>query len=196
MSKAKRKWVSVRPLPSIRNFPQQYDVSAGNGVQGGGGSSDVAAEGPQAGAIPESGGTQPALPMPTLQLCIHAQSGRKCQYVGNCSFAHSPEERDMWTFMKENKSECKGRPSDPALPDTATHQQAQELLLPLPLPPQTIPSLRPPLLTDSLTARPGVPPAPKSGVGGRGRGQNGGRIPSHRAPCPLLPTSPGHAADL
>uniref|UniRef100_A0A452V6A6 Zinc finger CCCH-type containing 7B n=1 Tax=Ursus maritimus TaxID=29073 RepID=A0A452V6A6_URSMA len=61
MSKAKRKWVSVRPLPSIRNFPQQYD------------------------------------------LCIHAQSGRKCQYVGNCSFAHSPEERDMWTFMKENK---------------------------------------------------------------------------------------------
>lgn len=63
MSKAKRKWVSVRPLPSIRNFPQQYD------------------------------------------LCIHAQNGRKCQYVGNCSFAHSPEERDMWTFMKENKSE-------------------------------------------------------------------------------------------
>ncbi|KAI6079650.1 Zinc finger CCCH domain-containing protein 7B isoform X4 [Aix galericulata] len=61
MSKAKKKWVSVRPLPSIRNFPQQYD------------------------------------------LCIHAQNGRKCQYVGNCSFAHSPEERDMWTFMKENK---------------------------------------------------------------------------------------------
>lgn len=27
MSKAKKKWVSVRPLPSIRNFPQQYDVS-------------------------------------------------------------------------------------------------------------------------------------------------------------------------
>ncbi|KAK2121117.1 Zinc finger CCCH domain-containing protein 7B [Saguinus oedipus] len=41
--------------------------------------------------------------MPTSQLCIHAQNGRKCQYVGNCSFAHSPEERDMWTFMKENK---------------------------------------------------------------------------------------------
>ncbi|KFQ23913.1 Zinc finger CCCH domain-containing protein 7B, partial [Merops nubicus] len=61
MSKAKKKWVSVRPLPSIRTFPQQYD------------------------------------------LCIHAQNGRKCQYVGNCSFAHSPEERDMWTFMKENK---------------------------------------------------------------------------------------------
>ncbi|KAG8138089.1 putative Zinc finger CCCH domain-containing protein, partial [Naja naja] len=37
------------------------------------------------------------------KLCIHAQNGRKCQYVGNCSFAHSPEEREMWTFMKENK---------------------------------------------------------------------------------------------
>lgn len=38
MSKAKRKWVSVRPLPSIRNFPQQYDVSASSEVQGGVGS--------------------------------------------------------------------------------------------------------------------------------------------------------------
>lgn len=44
------------------------------------------------------------LPFAYPQLCIHAQNGRKCQYVGNCSFAHSPEERDMWTFMKENKS--------------------------------------------------------------------------------------------
>lgn len=33
MSKAKRKWVSVRPLPSIRNFPQQYDVSARAGYR-------------------------------------------------------------------------------------------------------------------------------------------------------------------
>lgn len=44
-------------------------------------------------------------PFVSSQLCIHAQNGRKCQYVGNCSFAHSPEEREMWTFMKENKSE-------------------------------------------------------------------------------------------
>lgn len=110
MSKAKRKWVSVRPLPSIRNFPQQYDVSARNEVQGGGRNSGVGAEGPWEGL---SAGwscriiqrTQQAHPTPTLQLCIHAQNGRKCQYVGNCSFAHSPEERDMWTFMKENKSE-------------------------------------------------------------------------------------------
>ncbi|KAF2980286.1 hypothetical protein EK904_008221, partial [Melospiza melodia maxima] len=31
MSKAKKKWVSVRPLPSIRNFPQQYDARGGKG---------------------------------------------------------------------------------------------------------------------------------------------------------------------
>ncbi|XP_029446100.1 zinc finger CCCH domain-containing protein 7B [Rhinatrema bivittatum] len=61
MSKEKKKWVSVRPLPAIRSFLQHYD------------------------------------------LCIHAQNNRKCQYVGNCTFAHSPEERDMWTFMKESK---------------------------------------------------------------------------------------------
>ncbi|XP_039632378.1 zinc finger CCCH domain-containing protein 7A isoform X1 [Polypterus senegalus] len=37
-----------------------------------------------------------------FDLCIHIASGKKCQYIGNCTFAHSPEERDMWTFMKEN----------------------------------------------------------------------------------------------
>ncbi|GAB5583065.1 zinc finger CCCH domain-containing protein 7A [Prionailurus iriomotensis] len=35
-------------------------------------------------------------------LCNHIASGKKCQYVGNCSFAHSPEEREVWTYMKEN----------------------------------------------------------------------------------------------
>ncbi|XP_077172238.1 zinc finger CCCH domain-containing protein 7A [Paroedura picta] len=37
-----------------------------------------------------------------FDLCNHIASGKKCQYVGNCSFAHSPEEREMWTYMKEN----------------------------------------------------------------------------------------------
>lgn len=40
----------------------------------------------------------------SIQLCNHIASGKKCQYVGNCSFAHSPEERDVWTYMKENGS--------------------------------------------------------------------------------------------
>eukprot|EP00079_Xenopus_tropicalis_P009872 XP_002934256.1 PREDICTED: zinc finger CCCH domain-containing protein 7B [Xenopus tropicalis] len=61
MSKAKKKWVSARPLPSIRQFPQHYEI------------------------------------------CIHVQNGKKCQYSGNCTFAHSTEEKDVWTFMKDNK---------------------------------------------------------------------------------------------
>lgn len=36
---------------------------------------------------------------------MHVAAGKKCQYVGNCTFAHSTEERDLWTFMKENNSE-------------------------------------------------------------------------------------------
>ncbi|KAM4721534.1 zinc finger CCCH domain-containing protein 7B [Rhinophrynus dorsalis] len=61
MSKAKKKWVPIRPLPSIRSFPQQYEI------------------------------------------CIHVQNGKKCQYIGPCTFAHNTEEKDIWTFMKENK---------------------------------------------------------------------------------------------
>ncbi|XP_072889563.1 zinc finger CCCH domain-containing protein 7B [Hemitrygon akajei] len=36
-------------------------------------------------------------------LCTHVANGKKCQYIGNCSFAHSIEERDAWTYMKETK---------------------------------------------------------------------------------------------
>ncbi|KAM4632242.1 zinc finger CCCH domain-containing protein 7A isoform 1-T4 [Discoglossus pictus] len=37
-----------------------------------------------------------------FELCNHIVSGKKCQYIGNCSFAHSPEEKVMWTYMKES----------------------------------------------------------------------------------------------
>ncbi|XP_054615349.1 zinc finger CCCH domain-containing protein 7A [Dunckerocampus dactyliophorus] len=41
-------------------------------------------------------------PIPAqFEICMHIAAGKKCQYVGNCSFAHSTEERDLWTFMKE-----------------------------------------------------------------------------------------------
>ncbi len=36
---------------------------------------------------------------------MHVTAGKKCQYIGNCTFAHSVEERDLWTYMKENNSE-------------------------------------------------------------------------------------------
>ncbi|XP_053132875.1 zinc finger CCCH domain-containing protein 7A isoform X2 [Hemicordylus capensis] len=60
MSNERKKWMTIRPLPTKKQVPLQFD------------------------------------------LCNHIASGKKCQYVGNCSFAHSPEEREMWTYMKEN----------------------------------------------------------------------------------------------
>ncbi|XP_063171036.1 zinc finger CCCH domain-containing protein 7A [Candoia aspera] len=60
MSNERRKWNTIRPLPTKKQVPLQFD------------------------------------------LCNHIASGKKCLYVGNCSFAHSQEEREMWTYMKEN----------------------------------------------------------------------------------------------
>ncbi|XP_070617609.1 zinc finger CCCH domain-containing protein 7A isoform X8 [Erythrolamprus reginae] len=60
MSHERKKWNTIRPLPTKKQAPLQFD------------------------------------------LCNHVASGKKCLYVGNCSFAHSQEERDMWTYMKEN----------------------------------------------------------------------------------------------
>ncbi|XP_073692616.1 zinc finger CCCH-type containing 7Ba [Garra rufa] len=59
-SHERKKWVSVRPLPFAKTFPQQYDI------------------------------------------CVHVLKQRKCHYIGNCSFAHSQEEKDLWTYMKNN----------------------------------------------------------------------------------------------
>ncbi|XP_027280579.1 zinc finger CCCH domain-containing protein 7A isoform X1 [Cricetulus griseus] len=61
MSFERKKWMNIRPLPTKKQMPLQFD------------------------------------------LCNHIASGKKCQYVGNCSFAHSPEEREVWTYMKDNK---------------------------------------------------------------------------------------------
>ncbi|KAI4892198.1 hypothetical protein NFI96_024087, partial [Prochilodus magdalenae] len=51
----------------------------------------------------------PVRPLPTrkpapsqFEICLHVAAGKKCQYIGNCTFAHSTEERDLWTYMKEN----------------------------------------------------------------------------------------------
>ncbi|XP_051994510.1 zinc finger CCCH-type containing 7Ba isoform X1 [Xyrauchen texanus] len=59
-SHEKKKWVTVRPLPFAKTFPQQYDI------------------------------------------CVHVMNQRKCHYIGNCTFAHSQEEKDLWTYMKDN----------------------------------------------------------------------------------------------
>ncbi|KAL6102577.1 zc3h7a [Pungitius sinensis] len=42
-------------------------------------------------------------PIPSqFEICMHVTAGKKCQYIGNCTFAHSQEERDLWTYMREN----------------------------------------------------------------------------------------------
>ncbi|KAM3916687.1 zinc finger CCCH domain-containing protein 7A [Leptodactylus fuscus] len=41
-------------------------------------------------------------PVPVqFELCHHISNGKKCQYIGNCTFAHSQEEKEIWTFMKD-----------------------------------------------------------------------------------------------
>lgn len=60
MSNERKKWTTIRPFPSKKPIPQQFD------------------------------------------LCVHIAKGKKCGYIGNCSFAHSLEEKDMWTYMKDN----------------------------------------------------------------------------------------------
>uniref|UniRef100_A0AAY4CR64 C3H1-type domain-containing protein n=1 Tax=Denticeps clupeoides TaxID=299321 RepID=A0AAY4CR64_9TELE len=42
-------------------------------------------------------------PVPSqFEICNHVLTGKKCQYVGNCTFAHGIEEKDLWTYMKDN----------------------------------------------------------------------------------------------
>nr|XP_015800844.2 zinc finger CCCH domain-containing protein 7B isoform X1 [Nothobranchius furzeri]XP_054606701.1 zinc finger CCCH domain-containing protein 7B isoform X1 [Nothobranchius furzeri] len=35
-------------------------------------------------------------------MCAQILEKRKCNYTGNCTFAHSQEEREMWMYMKNN----------------------------------------------------------------------------------------------
>lgn len=50
---------------------------------------------------------------------MHVTAGKKCVYIGNCTFAHSAEEKDLWIFMKENNSRvftrCLDGPLAPSL---------------------------------------------------------------------------------
>ncbi|KAM3864413.1 zinc finger CCCH domain-containing protein 7B-like [Diretmus argenteus] len=36
------------------------------------------------------------------EICTKILETRKCNYIGNCTFAHSHEEKELWTFMKNN----------------------------------------------------------------------------------------------
>ncbi|XP_047671720.1 zinc finger CCCH-type containing 7Ba isoform X2 [Tachysurus fulvidraco] len=37
-------------------------------------------------------------------ICVHVLKEKKCNYIGNCSFAHSLEEKELWTYMKNTGS--------------------------------------------------------------------------------------------
>ncbi|KAF3700478.1 Zinc finger CCCH domain-containing protein 7B Rotavirus 'X'-associated non-structural protein [Channa argus] len=37
-----------------------------------------------------------------FEVCTQMLRRRKCDYSGNCTFAHSQEEKDMWMYMKNN----------------------------------------------------------------------------------------------
>ncbi|CAB1338240.1 unnamed protein product, partial [Coregonus sp. 'balchen'] len=41
-------------------------------------------------------------PLPFSRTYPQQYDQKKCHYIGNCSFAHSLEERDVWTYMKNN----------------------------------------------------------------------------------------------
>ncbi|KAK1344817.1 hypothetical protein QTO34_013519 [Cnephaeus nilssonii] len=86
MSVERKKWMNIRPLPTKKQMPLQFDVH-------------TFAIKPKAFRVVMNAVDELFLNMP---LCNHIASGKKCQYVGNCSFAHSPEEREVWTYMKEN----------------------------------------------------------------------------------------------
>ncbi|PWA33179.1 hypothetical protein CCH79_00013707 [Gambusia affinis] len=36
-------------------------------------------------------------------MCAQVLEKRKCNYTGNCTFAHSQEEKEMWMYMKNNE---------------------------------------------------------------------------------------------
>lgn len=42
----------------------------------------------------------------SLQICVHVLKEKKCHYIGNCSFAHSQEEKELWTYMKNTGCEA------------------------------------------------------------------------------------------
>ncbi|KAL2100702.1 hypothetical protein ACEWY4_002463 [Coilia grayii] len=48
----------------------------------------------------------PRNPPQKYDICNHVLKQRKCHYIGNCSFAHSQEEKELWTYMKSEGCEC------------------------------------------------------------------------------------------
>lgn len=85
----RRTWTTVRPLPTKKPIPSQFEVFPPPQIH-----------------VAEATALQLLTQLsPPPQICMHVTTRKKCQYVGNCTFAHSVEEKDLWTYMKENNSE-------------------------------------------------------------------------------------------
>ncbi|XP_035805332.2 zinc finger CCCH domain-containing protein 7B-like isoform X3 [Amphiprion ocellaris] len=67
-------------------------------------------------------------------ICTQILEKRKCTYTGNCTFAHSEEEKEMWMYMKNNDLRDMQQMYDMWLTLTAQNRQADGAMLTQPIP--------------------------------------------------------------
>ncbi|XP_031726766.1 zinc finger CCCH domain-containing protein 7B-like isoform X4 [Anarrhichthys ocellatus] len=67
-------------------------------------------------------------------ICTQMLKKRKCNYSGNCTFAHSQEEKEMWMYMKNNDLREMQQIYDMWLSLTAHNRQADGAMLTQPVP--------------------------------------------------------------
>ncbi|XP_056263290.1 zinc finger CCCH domain-containing protein 7B-like isoform X2 [Pseudoliparis swirei] len=67
-------------------------------------------------------------------ICTQVLKRGKCNYSGNCTFAHSQEEREMWTYMKNNELREMQQIYDMWLSLTAHDRQEDGAMLTQPVP--------------------------------------------------------------
>uniref|UniRef100_A0A3Q4AGS7 C3H1-type domain-containing protein n=1 Tax=Mola mola TaxID=94237 RepID=A0A3Q4AGS7_MOLML len=59
-------------------------------------------------------------------ICNQILEKKKCNYTGNCTFAHSQEEKDIWTYMKNNDLHDMQQIYDKWLTQRDTHNRQTE----------------------------------------------------------------------
>ncbi|KAK7939402.1 hypothetical protein WMY93_002728 [Mugilogobius chulae] len=89
LERDKSKWVMVRTLPHCKHFPLHYDVLMIFILY-------------TAITLFDLFKVKCVLRIVLLQICHRILDRGRCA-VGNCTFAHSQEEKDMWTYMKNNQ---------------------------------------------------------------------------------------------
>ncbi|XP_045929095.1 zinc finger CCCH domain-containing protein 7B-like isoform X1 [Micropterus dolomieu] len=67
-------------------------------------------------------------------ICTQILAKRKCNYTGKCTFAHSQEEKEMWTYMKNNDLRDMQQIYDMWLKLIAHNHQADGAMLTQPVP--------------------------------------------------------------